>query len=650
MKNLTLLGITIRLVLIFFLMIAGMYAQGCSCSADGYNPDYSTGDDIISDIDGDGIPDNEDDDIDGDGVLNDEDCEEKNATIYPGAPDTPDENFLDANCDGVDGDIENAVWVSADEGDNGNDGTFFEPVKTLAKGIDLAADMDAGFRDVYVVNGTYNEDVLVTDDVNLYGGYSLLEDDERTRDLTTNRAVLNGKDGDKNVTITFHEGPFVMEYTLLVQDTTSTIDGFEIYGDVAGLNVVVINSNASITHNDLYDDEPTAVRPMSLTLVAIIDSATTKDHTITLQDNRIFMEGTGGLGGASDSYTNVGVLAYPAMDAETSLTLMIKDNEFNSSGMTNEALAIVAADDDDDPTDDAATDSKADLSLYIESNTVNMTGLYEAAYGVLAGSNQLGKFKGPSIDNLNFLQSLTMLNNKFYLDMSGSEAALIAGVALVRDTVLIANNTFQIEGTVSIVFPLFNFLAETELLNNTFSINVTSNQVYGPSFWTNDTLAGAAGYVDKSPGRIINNIFSIKAATTSPSCLVAALVEHSSTANDSYVNSASPSVIKNNDIYIDTPCSDFYYYVDADSISSNITVDSILDFNAKTGFRPDDPSEIADNIALDPILFDTASQDLSLGASSPCIDTGLALEDILADITGTLRPQSDGFDIGAYEF
>jgi hypothetical protein len=56
------------------------------------------------------------------------------------------------------------------------------------------------------------------------------------------------------------------------------------------------------------------------------------------------------------------------------------------------------------------------------------------------------------------------------------------------------------------------------------------------------------------------------------------------------------------------------------------------------------------NIDLDP-LFDTAgAHPLALSPGSPCIDTATDIGAPSRDILGTIRPQSVGFDMGAYEF
>jgi hypothetical protein len=75
----------------------------------------------------------------------------------------------DANCDGVDGELDNAVFVSK-AGDDSNPGTHTSPVFSIGKGIQLAK--KNGVRDVYVATGVYVEPVSLTADVAVYGGYS----------------------------------------------------------------------------------------------------------------------------------------------------------------------------------------------------------------------------------------------------------------------------------------------------------------------------------------------------------------------------------------------------------------------------------------------------------------------------------------------
>ena len=108
-------------------------------------------------------------DFDGDGV-GDGDCQPYNPLVAPGKPDIPNLQFEDTNCDGIDGDESKAVFVAL-SGDDNATGTKANPVRTITKGITLAA--PAG-KDVYIAGGTYgssSDTTHLADNVGLYGGY-----------------------------------------------------------------------------------------------------------------------------------------------------------------------------------------------------------------------------------------------------------------------------------------------------------------------------------------------------------------------------------------------------------------------------------------------------------------------------------------------
>ncbi|MBM4342254.1 MAG: hypothetical protein FJ100_02630 [Deltaproteobacteria bacterium] len=86
--------------------------------------------------------------------------------LFTAALDEPD--GVDQNCDGIDGEVSNAVFV-AKTGADGNPGTLSLPVATVAKGIVLAAKL--GKRDVYVAGGVYPGSVDLVAGVSVYGGY-----------------------------------------------------------------------------------------------------------------------------------------------------------------------------------------------------------------------------------------------------------------------------------------------------------------------------------------------------------------------------------------------------------------------------------------------------------------------------------------------
>ena len=136
-------------------------------------------------------------DSDHDGTPDAQDCAPKDPSIHPGAPDLPDLNFVDSNCDGIDGDKGKAVFVSP-SGSDVNPGTMAKPKRTLNAAVLAAA---AAKKDVYAAAGLYERVDLVSG-VGIYGGYAA---DWSSRGATP--TVVNGgpeaalADGDTGVTI-----------------------------------------------------------------------------------------------------------------------------------------------------------------------------------------------------------------------------------------------------------------------------------------------------------------------------------------------------------------------------------------------------------------------------------------------------------------
>jgi len=96
--------------------------------------------------------------------------------------DNPEDNFKDSNCDGIDGMIENAIFVSADDGDDSNPGTLDAPMKTIYKAAITARSQlsdEDNIKHVYASMGTYDASVTILNGVSIFGGYnknSLLPD------------------------------------------------------------------------------------------------------------------------------------------------------------------------------------------------------------------------------------------------------------------------------------------------------------------------------------------------------------------------------------------------------------------------------------------------------------------------------------------
>ncbi|MBK9517244.1 MAG: putative metal-binding motif-containing protein [Anaeromyxobacter sp.] len=87
-----------------------------------------------------------------------------------GLPETPDASYADENCDGLDGDLALAVFVSA-AGTDGGPCTMAAPCATLPYA--LAAAAAAGRPHVYLQAGSYVGNVELRDGVSIFGGYAV---------------------------------------------------------------------------------------------------------------------------------------------------------------------------------------------------------------------------------------------------------------------------------------------------------------------------------------------------------------------------------------------------------------------------------------------------------------------------------------------
>jgi hypothetical protein len=86
-----------------------------------------------------------------------------------GATDEPDDEGLDADCDGVDGVASRAVFASP-QGDDDANGTREAPVRTIERAVALARETKK--RSVYLCTGLYDENVLLEgESPDVFGGY-----------------------------------------------------------------------------------------------------------------------------------------------------------------------------------------------------------------------------------------------------------------------------------------------------------------------------------------------------------------------------------------------------------------------------------------------------------------------------------------------
>ncbi len=108
---------------------------------------------------------------------------------FTSAVDLPDVAFTDANCDGMDGEVNNGIFVSL-TGDDTNIGTRDEPVLTIEEGLRKAVAQNK--RDVYVSSGAFTGPLVIASvsGKNVAGGYQ--PSTLRWTRASTNATVIAG--------------------------------------------------------------------------------------------------------------------------------------------------------------------------------------------------------------------------------------------------------------------------------------------------------------------------------------------------------------------------------------------------------------------------------------------------------------------------
>ena len=111
-------------------------------------------------------------DYDGDGYTVD-DCRPLDPAVHPGALDKPDLSNEDLNCDGIDGDMASAYFVSSTGSDTTGDGSMAAPFATLQKAIGTRIASSSG-KDIYVAAGSYPAASIPStgDGTQIYGGFT----------------------------------------------------------------------------------------------------------------------------------------------------------------------------------------------------------------------------------------------------------------------------------------------------------------------------------------------------------------------------------------------------------------------------------------------------------------------------------------------
>ncbi len=151
--------------------------------------------------------------------------------------DKPDLSFVDENCDGIDGDINGAIFVDTVTGNDGNPGTIASPKQTIGAGI-LAAAAATPVKDVYISKGTYAEAITLVDGVSLYGGYDAANTWQRaTANTTTIQSPTTVGIVAQNLTVASNEVQLVTVVSASASVAQPNGDGS------SSIAVLVVNSN-----------------------------------------------------------------------------------------------------------------------------------------------------------------------------------------------------------------------------------------------------------------------------------------------------------------------------------------------------------------------------------------------------------------------
>jgi hypothetical protein len=128
-------------------------------------------------------------------------------------------NYVDENCDGVDGVIAHALFVWSGNTALGN-GTRANPYRTVNQAI--TALPSSGKRYILVAEGMYDENIVLSNGVKLYGGYA---PDFFGRDVLLHPTTLRGKDAS-----TSQQVGAVSAVGLGKGNPTTVVSGFHIVG------------------------------------------------------------------------------------------------------------------------------------------------------------------------------------------------------------------------------------------------------------------------------------------------------------------------------------------------------------------------------------------------------------------------------------
>lgn len=172
------------------------------------------------------------------------------SSCTPTGADVPDDMFQDANCDGIDGDASDAIFLDPINGADSYDGSQAKPKQHLlgTSGAFMAA-IATNKHNIFVSTGTLSESatVLVPDGISVWGGYDAAQSWTRSDDIEHPLVDVADPTG-----VRFEKTATAMTWDRVdVRSADATADGASSYGVfmVMTTNDLVVSSSTFTAGN-----------------------------------------------------------------------------------------------------------------------------------------------------------------------------------------------------------------------------------------------------------------------------------------------------------------------------------------------------------------------------------------------------------------
>lgn len=183
--------------------------------------------------------------------LPDDGCEYE--CLFQSTVDHPDPQYIDANCDGIDGDAEAGVFVMNGGDDDNFIGSMEVPFATIGAAMAFAAEQSP-IPEVYVSKGIYQEQVNLVNGVSVYGGYD--GDSGWKRNLVTNQSIISWN-GQESLAVRAVVARNITEPTTFDGFHVKSSQSSQLSGSSYGMHVMGCDEDLVISNNYLEADSGT---------------------------------------------------------------------------------------------------------------------------------------------------------------------------------------------------------------------------------------------------------------------------------------------------------------------------------------------------------------------------------------------------------